>query len=247
MTVSTERSILVLGVSTQYTNIHNNNYFVASQNFRAGIAASHLSIYIKLFNNYDRRRAEAQKQLLIDVLEKGVSKMSAAQSRLVISSKKFNLAFGKLSTLRTRFENEFTEKSEFFDSKLSLIRNFNDIANTVGAIYGIFGIPISYATRKIEKEFVRLLLEKMESIKKFYDKLQEKVQQAFDNIRKTKSILSTEIDQIGELKVKTQQTETFVSMDNAPEIRDIVIEYATALIDKCEEYRQRHINKTDLL
>ena len=47
--------------------------------------------------------------------------------------------------------------------------------------------------------------------------------------------------------MNTRQTENFVILDDEPDIRDLVIEYAQALIDKCEEYRTRHINKTDLI
>lgn len=224
-------------------------YFSASQDVYewASVVIPKLNLYIKLFNNYDKRRAEAQKRILIEILGGGIAKMTDAQTQLRTSFESFNSAFGKLSILRGRFETEFDEKSEFVDSKLSLIRTFTGIGKTAGPFFGIFGIPISFASGKIEEEFVPLFLKKMESIKKFYDKLQEKVQQSFDNIHKTKTTLSTEIAHIGDLKIKTQQTETFVNLDDEPEIRDVAIEYAQALIEKCEAYRKRHVHKTDLL
>lgn len=212
----------------------------------AGIAETHLKLYIKLFNNYNSRRAEAQKNILLELLGDGVTKMTAAQKQLGKSSANFNSAFGKLSTLRARFENEFKEKSEFFESKLDLIRKISTVATTAGQILNIFGIPLCAATCLVERELIPQLLEKMESIRKFYDTLKDKVGEAFANIHKTKSTLATEIAHIGELQIQTKQTEAFVSLDDAPEIRDIVVEYAQALIEKCQKYRKRHINKVDL-
>lgn len=223
-------------------------YFFASLDVYefAGVAATYLKLYIKLFHNYNGRRAEAQKDILLKVLGDGVTKMTAAQNQLVKSSASFNSAFEKLSFLRKRFENEFNEKSEFFESKLDLIRTVSTVANTAGQILSIFGIPLCAATCLVERELIPLLLEKMESIKKFYDTLQDKVHETFANIQKTKSILSNEITHIDELQIQTKQTEEFMSLDTLPEIRDTAIEYAQALIDKCLEYRKRHINKTDL-
>lgn len=188
-------------------------YFSASQDVYewTGRASSHLTLYIKLFDNFNGRRADAQKQLLVEVLGAGVDRMNAAQKQLKTSSARFNLAFGKLSVLRKRFEDEFNEKSEFVESKVDSVRKAclaGDIASLFG---GVFGIPIRAVTGLIEKEFIPQLLEKMESVKKFYDNLNEKVHSASENTQKTKALLKNEIQHIGELRIQTQQTESFVS------------------------------------
>lgn len=242
-------SALLIGETKTLMMAGMDAYFSASQDVYefAGLAATHLKLYIKLFNHYNSRSAEAQKDLLLQVLGNGVTKMTAALDQLHKSSASFNIAFGKLSTLRKRFESEFVEKSEFFESKLALIRKISTVANTAGQILNIFGIPLCAATCLVEREVIPLLLKKMESIRKFYETLKDKVHESFANIHKTKSILSNEIAHISDLQIQTKQTEAFVSLDTLPEIRDTAIEYAQALIVKCQEYRKRHINKTDLL
>lgn len=245
---STESALLISEVKTLMMD-GMDSYFSASQDVYefAGLATTHLKLYIKLFNHRNNRKAEAQKDLLIQVLGDGLTKLTDAQSQLKKSSASFNTAFGKLSALHDRFKHEFNVKSEFFESKVELIRKMSTIANVAGQIFSIFGIPLRAATSLVEKEMIPQLLNKMESIKKFYDTLKDKVQETFANIHKTKSILSKEIEQISELKIQTTNTETFVSLDDEPEIRALVIDYVQALIEKCQEYRHRHINKTDLV
>lgn len=87
----------------------------------------------------------------------------------------------------------------------------------------------------------------MASITKFYENLNAKVEQAFLDIDATKNTLHTEIQHIGELKVKTKETQAFINVDDIPDLRDVVIQSIEELIQKCLEYRTRHINKTDLL
>lgn len=89
-------------------------------------------------------------------------------------------------------------------------------------------------------------MAKLATIQKFYDHLEEKVQQAVKNIQYTKKILQSEIQHISDLKIKTQQTAYFVNLDEIPEFRDVIIETAQNFIGNCEEYRTRHINKKDI-
>lgn len=222
-------------------------YYSASQNVYewAGLAANYLALYIKLFDHYSMEGAESQKQLLIDMLSDGVEKMSAAQDELARSSLSFNDIFGKLTVLLVRFEREFDEKSVFFQSKVNKLRTISKGAKIIGAIPGLFGLTARHFRAYLERNYTEVLVAKLESITQFYDDLKEKVRQAFRDIYTTKSILNEEIERIGELKIQTQQTQTFIGLDGLAEIRDIAIEHAQRLIEKCEDYRQSHINETN--
>lgn len=98
----------------------------------------------------------------------------------------------------------------------------------------------------MEGKFVPELWDKINSIKGFYDLLRSKVEKAFLDIDTTKRVLKMEIQEIGELKVQTEETKTFVSMDDVEALRDIVTKSAHDLIEKSIQYRKRHINRPDI-
>lgn len=222
-------------------------YFAASQSVYewCGLAMSNLRLYIRLFELGGTAAGTAQKTLLVNILNDGVEKMSAAQDSLGKSSQSFNRVFGKLSILLVRLESEFDEKSEFYQTKVKILQTITAGAKYVGQIPGLFGLTVKHLGRLVEENITSVLAAKLDSITQFYNHLKAKVQQAFHDIYKTKSILNNEIERIGELKVQTQQTATFVSLDDAPDIRDLAIQYAHQLIDKCITYRQSHIDEMD--
>lgn len=85
----------------------------------------------------------------------------------------------------------------------------------------------------------------MNKIKTFHENLDAKVEHATWEIEDIKKILKTEIQHISELKIQTERTEFFVNLD-LKDLRDTIIKSAEALIDRCEDYRTRHIKKNDL-
>lgn len=218
-------------------------YFSASEHIYewTGIAASHLELYIKLFKDHNARRASAQKDLLLNVLESGLKKMTAAQEELGKSSESFSSVFGRLSTLRKRFEDEFDEQSGFFQAKMELIRKGSHFLGS-----SIFGISGFFLGAEIgDQRYIRKLKRELEIVKQFYYHLHIKIEHAFNNIHETKKVLKQEIQHITELKIQIQQTEMFVNLDQVPDLRDTVIDSANDLIVKCEEYRKRHIEKIE--
>lgn len=213
----------------------------------AGLATTHLELYIKLFNKFNNHNiAEAQKKLLLEVLGDGIKKMTAALSQLSKSAASFNLASGQLYKLRHRLNIEFDKKSEFFESKMQLIAGLVIGTDFAASGFNVFGIPIKIAAYKLGGDYITLLSNKMESIKKFYETLYDKIHETSNNIHSTDAILRHEIASISDLRQQTTNTEIFVSLNEIPEFRDLAIEYAQGLIDKCHEYRKRHIDKVDL-
>lgn len=219
-------------------------YFSASQCVYewTGLAIPLLKAYIKLFGSYNEVNADAQRKMLLQVLTSGMKKLGDSQEDLKKSSRSFNGVAGKLVELNTRFEYEFNEKSEFVQTKVNQVRIG---AYTGGALFGITGVTIAYFVA--EGKLIPELMKKLESIQKFYDDLKGKADKAGEQIEDTKKTLHREIHHIGEIKTKTESTKSFVEMDHIKELRDEVIESAKTLIDGCNEYRQRHINKNDLM
>lgn len=201
-----------------------------------------LKTYIKLFDGHNAAKAEVQKKMLIQVLDDGEKRMTEAQNNLGKSSSSFNSVAGKLTELQGRFAVEFNAESEYFQTKMSEIRLKGYIG---GAWFGPIGVGI--AAGVIEGKLIPEMLEKMGKIEKFYENLNEKMVKAFHDIDSTKKILKEEIHHIGLLKVKCKNTNSFVSLDGASELRDMVIKSVEDLIANCEEYRTRHINKSDLI
>lgn len=130
-----------------------------------------LRAYLKLFNGYNRENAEAQKKILLKVLDDGIEKMTAAQDQLSKSSSSFNSCAGKLTTLQSRFEYEFDEKSEFVKSKVTQMRI---IGYSGGAVFGIPGLLISAWI--LEGNLVPKLMDKLKNIEEFYTSLKTKVE-----------------------------------------------------------------------
>lgn len=219
-------------------------YFVASQSVYewTSLVQSLLTMYQLLFNGHDQNKAKAQKELLVRVLDDGFHRMTEAQGELVKCSASFNSAAGNLTALHSRFEVEFDEKSEFFKTKITQIRTG---AYASGAWYGFVGLSI--AVGMVEGKIIPQLKEKMAAIKQYYDDLKEKIVQAFKNIDDIKKILKTEVQRIGAIKVQAKDTQVFVNFDDQPELRDSIKGSIQKLIAHCDAYRQRHINKTNLM
>lgn len=60
--------------------------------------------------NIMRKKASAQKDILIRILDDGVNKLNEAQKSLLASSQSFNNASGKLLALDSQLPNDFSEK-----------------------------------------------------------------------------------------------------------------------------------------
>lgn len=82
-----------------------------------GLASELLTDYLELFNQIDESTFNNQKEIMIEVLSEGITKMEQAQKNLGESSSSFNDASGKLSSLNARLSHKFDSKSEYFEQK----------------------------------------------------------------------------------------------------------------------------------
>lgn len=187
-------------------------------------AIPELKTYIELFDKNGVDDAIAQKAILLKLLGDGIKSMNQAQNELDNSSANFNQIAGKLTSLKTRLDIEFHSKYDEHE------RNMSDLFS------GSFGTV--FPRRFVDKDYIPKLHEKMESIKAFYEALWQSVSAASDDILETKRKLQIEIRAIGELKVETEETKVFVDLDRV--LEEFVIQSVQNLIDKCNEFRQKH-------
>lgn len=192
-----------------------------------------LTSYVDLFrNDHTVEKAHTQKDLLVEVLAKGIKEMSSAQEEILEGSNSFNRAVGQLTRLNSRIQLEFDEKSVYYQSTINNVR--------IGAysgtgFFGLFSLGVTAAF--VELKFIPEVKAKMAKIQKSYDKLTLKVDQALRDVQITKHKLNREVLEIGDLKSETESTKTFVDLDFLPDLRDTLIESGQSLIDKCKEYR----------
>jgi hypothetical protein len=105
--------------------------------------------------------------------------MTDAMYQLEASSKSFNTATGKLTTLNSMLKEDFSKGSSYFDSAVNKVCTDAYAGAAVGAAFGPIGLAISYsiATGVVEGKLIPNLFDHMENM----------VQAAQKNITEAKS------------------------------------------------------------
>lgn len=188
----------------------------------ANLTASHLTMFVELFNANDAEKARQQKQLLIEMLDKSVAQMSATQTKLDKSALSFKSAGGVLTVIRNRFGPKFYKRKE------DLIRE-----HIRKPIFGLGQVDLAH---------LRYLLDQMGEVLKKCDHFYEKFKEANKIVAYAKDILATETQHISYLRKRTEQTVRFVDLDAVSDLRATVIESAQSLISKCAEYQTKYAN-----
>ena len=221
-------------------------YFEATQTVYewCGVATQLLAAYILLFDEYNEKKASAQKDILIKVLDDGITKLNEAQKSLLVSSQSFNNASGKLLALDSQLTNDFSEKSSYFQSQVDKIRKEAYAGAAAGVVAGPFGLIISYsiAAGVVEGKLIPELKNKLKSVQSFFTTLSNTVKQANKDIDAAKLKLTTEIAAIGEIKTETETTRFYVDYDDL--MLSLLKEAAKKMINTCNEYQKRHGKKT---
>lgn len=161
--------------------------------------------------------------------------MNAAQDAISRSSINFNGATGKLTTLQSQYEVEFNENSGDIQSS---IKNARIAAYASTSIFGPLVVGIAAAI--VEGKVVRDLNRKLTEIKNFHSESKLIIEKAFRKIKNSRRLLNDDILHIGDLKVRTEETNTFVYLDSNPYLRNIVIRSAQSLIGSCNNYPRKY-------
>lgn len=213
------------------------SYHSAMQNIYewSSVAKELLIKYRQLFDERSSNAYGQQKAILIQVLGIGSTKMGSAQEKLQQSSVNFNNVAGKLTTLHSRFTNEFDSKSSYYQGQVDKIRKEAYISASVA---GPFGLII--AAGIVEGKLIPELNDKLNRTKNYFDHLKSLIEQSDRDIDSTKGKLRNEVQNIGDMKVKTEATKTLISIDDLDALRDNVLASVNDLIDQCGTYMMRH-------
>ncbi|EER6637145.1 hemolysin HlyE [Escherichia coli] len=210
-------SVLVGDIKTLLMDSQD-KYFEATQTVYewCGVATQLLAAYIFLFDEYNEKKASAQKDILIKVLDDGITKLNEAQKSLLVSSQSFNNASGKLLALDSQLTNDFFRKKQLFQSQVDKIRKEAYAGAAAGVVAGPFGLIISYsiAAGVVEGKLIPELKNKLKSVQNFFTTLSNTVKQANKDIDAAKLKLTTEIAAIGEIKTETETTRFYVDYDD---------------------------------
>lgn len=243
---SNESAELVGKIKTLIKNAQD-CYFSATQSIYewCGLTTKLLAIYLDLFNKRTSKTYEAQRALLIKVLEDGIVKMSAGQDKILQCSAYFNNVSGDLTVLHSRFGNEFNSNSSYVLGKINRIREEAYAGAISGICGGPFGLIISYAIAAgvAEGQLIPELMSRLKEVQNFYDNLKAIIDKTNVDIDSTKRKLQEEVSNIGEMKTQTDSTKTLIPMDELDALRDSILDAVNTLIAQCNEYQKRHGKK----
>lgn len=229
---SSESGRLVGTVKTLLMNSED-HYFSATQSIYnwCGESIPLLEAYVELFNNYDKERAEAQKTLLLLVLDSGILKMDDAITMLNQSGMSLNDASGQLETLGNQLNLDFKEGSKVHEQEIEKVRN----GQWMAWVNPIAGLIITIVN---EVDTIPKLKENMKQVEQFYGNLKVQVDRATDTITEAKIALKQEIVVIGDLRSQTASTRSFVPIGHL--IRKKLEESVNNLVTQCSNYRTSH-------
>jgi hypothetical protein len=121
------------------------------------LATALLEDFMKLFTSImDKGKARAWLGLFTTILDIGQKRMTDAMYQLEASSKSFNTAAGKLTTLNSMLKEDFSKGSSYFDSAVNKVCTDAYAGAAVGAAFGPIGLAISYsiATGVVEGKLI---------------------------------------------------------------------------------------------
>ena len=174
----------------------------------------------------NRDVAEAQKILLLQVLDDGADQIGKAISKLEASTKSFNDAQRHITTLTNQLDNDFKRGSSYYKAAIRKVR----IKAYWGAAAGVvFFAPIDLAI---------LYGIAIGEIEKMFEKLLDTVAKARATIESAKKSISQEIRVLGNVSAKIKATKGFATTwAMIPSLKFGDLKQCTnELIDMCKQY-----------
>lgn len=218
------------------------NYLSSTQNIYewCSSAKGFLSKYRQLFETSTSETPEAQKALLLTMLDDGLTKMSPRQVKFEQYSMNFKNAAEKLTTLQSQLANDFDAKSRYFESKVNEMEKAA-YAGSTNFLSGPFGLIVSYSPSSgaVRSRLVPALQKKLNEVKHFVTNLSESIDATNSHIDTTEVKLRDEISKIGDLKDQIERTDA-IPFDQLDAIRDNVLGSVDSLIGECETYQKDH-------
>jgi len=217
-------------------------YFTSSQEIYewCGLAIPILHAYNNLLTNSDPVAISSRKNLIVQVLNQGITKMTAAQAKLDAASLAFNGASTKVIALRAQLKNDFSEAGAYYQSQVEKMRREAYGTAATGIFAGPFGLIITYsiAAGVVEGKLIPELQAKLEEVRNYFNTVDTLLVSSDADMAKSKETLKKEINVITDLKVSAEKTLTFAKLESAH--ADTIKQHTNELINKCINYQQTH-------
>ena len=189
----------------------------------------------------DAKIAEAQKKLLLGVLNRGNTAIAQAIEELKKSQTDFNDMTAKLLELDVIFRNDFDKESEYFEQAKAKVRTEAYLGALAGAaFFGPIGLAISYSTAVgvVEGNIIPNLLKAFLEVKEKFQLLKSSLTSAGVTIDKAKNDISNEIKALNEISAQIETTENFADAWSVcpKEWFDDLKDATETLIKMCKDY-----------
>lgn len=207
-----------------------------------GFARNQLQRYLSIVGFKENIIAKSKHKLIVDMLEVGLQKVTAAQAKLEEVSRNFNGASGRILALTAQMNADFDQQS--YEMKKNT-KNLG-IASIFAKLCFFCPIPASLPIDQL----IRTLQTSFDKAKAYHEELKVALQNADRKISQTKDKVKKEIQAMGNVK-----TQAHVSLDTINDVIDIgeldnvirkEIEIPIGkLIEQCRIYQQQHNNQKE--
>ena len=206
-------------------------------------AVQHLVVYLHLFaGTKDKGTAEAQKILLLTVLNDGQAAISKALNDLNTCNERFNVLTAKLIELETIFENDFRDSSAYFKNSVKQLRQkmYGGAALAGTLVLGPIGLAISsiIAAGIVEVNMVPQLKEAFRATRQKFADLQKTLVKAMTVLQSAKDDINEEITRLNNISSQIATTNGFaLAWAAAPTPRFESLKQSTnELLKMCADY-----------
>ena len=205
-------------------------------------AVQHLEVFLNLFAGItDKETAEAQKTLLLAVLNNGQAAISKALEDLNTCNERFNSLTAKMIELETIFENDFRESSAYFANSLKQLRQRAYGGAAAGVLFfGPIGLAISYsiAAGVVEGNLVPQLKRAFRATRQKFANLQKTLIKAKTVLQSAKDDINEEITRVNNISSQIATTNGFANAWAAAPtpLFDSLKKSTNGLIKMCADY-----------
>lgn len=215
-------------------------YFMSSRSVYewCGVAVQDFQSYLDLLQDFSIENAKEQQQLVIQVLEEAINKMTPAVQLLDQASKAFGEASGSIASLTAQLNADFSY-TDYVNEFVQSIR-----ADRRNAQSCVFWICSSNNRRNID-DLMNLVQRSLSDIKAFHQHAQDAIANANEKIKEIDAKLKENTQAIGGVKDEAQNAlSAFDDVENINDLEDIIYDEIQApvnnLIEQCGQYQQQY-------
>lgn len=187
-----------------------------------------LQTYKALFDgNYSQDKAESQRTILVDLLKKGVEKLSFALDQLNDCIRNLNAASGDIVQVDNQVERARRREINELEARKQNMRNTQWWA----FIFPILGVTLTLTN---ELDAIPRIDSRIGELQNLYNQLNGIIRNVENDIKSGRDELQREIITLNNLQCQAKVTRTFIEL-SVP-IKVLIKKHATNLIEKCTSY-----------